>query len=639
MGAYEDMRVDAPDAGEFAVRRVDDSAEYGISAVDTAGAFGRDSVAADGFQSAQSLVGQFSVTAHAVGGTVGAAKDVARMASSVDEEGRRLPAVAHAVADSARDGFVQWAKSRPEAAWRFLRNQTQSAWQPEGADQGASGEGFDDLTGIADRAYRTPGAVDRARGAVQARAENRLANWDNRAVRHEMKAEKAAEALAGGSKGTAAFLAGDDIPVAGTGIPDLGGRAVASDGVSPTPARRSVGDALSRFKVRYHSEKAARLRGDAGGILGKIHKARRSKNDAVSKVARRPIFFLAAPAAIIALVLFGMVGCSVVSSAAAGIVSIAGSQSAGQNAALNAVENQVASFFIQKGLTPLQTAAIMGNMYGESGMQPGVIQGLGVVGESYDNQTILSFGNASGLGAGLAQWDSGRRANLARYAESVGMSWSDVAVQLDYFWDHDEWADWGGNESRRSSFLSTDDLDTAVEDFAFGWERCNPAKAHLNVRKTAAQRYYLALTVQSGAGTGQDYASASGAQKAVADAALTMGSFGASQGWCQKWVKNVYGSVGRSSASACCAHAAGDSWIVSTSSSGIPVGATVYSSRSYGNVQCTACGRDACHVGIYVGDGTVISMEDGVRARTVEEWISVYGWRGWGWNGGDDLTR
>ena len=452
-------------------------------------------------------------------------------------------------------------------------------------------------------------------------------------------AEKAAEALAGGSKGTAAFLAGDDIPAAGTGIPDFGGRTVAADGASPTSARRSVGDALSRFKVRYHSEKAARLRGESGGILGKIHKARRSKNDAVSKVARRPIFFLAAPAAIIALVLFGMVGCSVVSSAAAGIVSIAGSQSTGQNAALNAVENQVASFFIQKGLTPLQTAAIMGNMYGESGMQPGVIQGIGVVGESYDNQTILSFGNASGLGAGLAQWDSGRRANLARYAESVGSSWSDAAVQLDYFWDHDEWSDWGGNESRRSSFLSTDDLDTAVEDFAFGWERCNPAKAHLNVRKTAAQRYYLALTVQSGSGTGQDYASATGAQKAVADAALTMGSFGASQGWCQKWVKNVYGSVGRSSASACCAHAAGDSWIVSTSSSGIPVGATVYSSRSYGNVQCTACGRDACHVGIYVGDGTVISMEDGVRARTVEEWISVYGWRGWGWNGGDDLTR
>ena len=38
---------------------------------------------------------------------------------------------------------------------------------------------------------------------------------------------------------------------------------------------------------------------------------------------------------------------------------------------MNEVESQVASFFREKGLDDLQIAAIMGNMYAESGMNPG----------------------------------------------------------------------------------------------------------------------------------------------------------------------------------------------------------------------------------------------------------------------------
>lgn len=603
MGACEDMRVDAPDGGDFFVRRIDATEDYGIAAVDNAAAFGGAGSGADDLRTGADFVGNFSAALRTAGEGVAAAKGAARALGAVDERGKRAPAVASSAAQSAKEGFERWAKTRPEAAFRFLKEQTRAAWEPQGEDASAATEGMDELASAASAAVGAPRAADHARGAVLEGAERRLAGWDNLAARHQAKAAKAGAALGGPSRD--------------------------ADG---------SGHAFAKFRKRYHQSKAELLRGEGEGVLGRIMKLRRGKNEKAARLARRPAFFLALPAALLAFALFGMVGCSVVSAAATGIASALGSQPGGQNPSLNAVENVVASFFTQKGLTPLQTAAIMGNMYGESGMQPGILQGFGVVGDSFSNETILSFGNEAGIGAGLCQWDLGRRAGLARYAESVDKSWSDPSVQLEFFWDHDEWSDWGGNSARRETFLTTDDLGEAVEAFAFGWERCDPAYAHLNTRKTAAQRYYLALTV-AGTGTGQDYAAAGDAQKAVADAALTMRPYGASQGWCQMWVKNVYASCGRSGASACCAHAAGDNWIVSPSSAGIPVGATVYGSRSWGGVMCGACGRDACHVGIYVGDGTVVSMEAGVQARTLDDWVSVYGWRGWGWNGGDDLTR
>ena len=117
-------------------------------------------------------------------------------------------------------------------------------------------------------------------------------------------------------------------------------------------------------------------------------------------------------------------------------------------------------------------------------------------------------------------------------------------------------------------------------------------------------RGYLAQ-LKSGLGTagGQDYASASARQRAVADAARAS-TYGVRTGRCQAWVYRVYAAAGVCDASSCCAHSAGDAWIVSTSASDIPVGATVYVSRSVGGVECD-CGRDAGHVGIYIGDGQV----------------------------------
>ena len=160
---------------------------------------------------------------------------------------------------------------------------------------------------------------------------------------------------------------------------------------------------------------------------------------------------------------------------------------------MNETESQVASFFREKGLDDLQIAAIMGNMYAESGMNAGSEEGGGT--------------NANGIG--LCQWTNGRHTNLVNYAKSVGKSWTEVQVQLDFFWDHDSWGYWSraytirpehgpnGDDSRsldpvggtlvsgsKRAFLASTDLKDAVRQFCYGWEGAGIPR--LKVRYEAA---------------------------------------------------------------------------------------------------------------------------------------------------------
>ena len=158
---------------------------------------------------------------------------------------------------------------------------------------------------------------------------------------------------------------------------------------------------------------------------------------------------------------------------------------------LTIVENQVASFFLSQGLDELHTAAIMGNMYAESGINP-------------------SSTETGGTGIGICQWSFDRASSLRSYASSQGKSWTDLSVQLDFFWNHDIWqTDWSGSYRIRvhkfdgdpavgevvggskTSFMAADDLTEATKQFCYGWER--PGTPRINVRLEAAQRYYSAL--------------------------------------------------------------------------------------------------------------------------------------------------
>lgn len=317
---------------------------------------------------------------------------------------------------------------------------------------------------------------------------------------------------------------------------------------------------------------------------------------------------------------------------------------------MNEVESQVASFFREKGLDDLQIAAIMGNMYAESGMNPGSEEGGGT--------------NANGIG--LCQWTNGRHTNLVNYAKSVGKSWTEVQVQLDFFWDHDSWGYWSraytirsehgpdGSENRsldpvggtlvsgsKRAFLASTDLKDAVRQFCYGWEGAGIPR--LKVRYEAADRYYELLTNPSdgdgdhGGGTGApQIAGASARQQTVVNMAFATPSPG--QGWCAAWVTNVFSAagVGYFGGNACdmCR-----SWCHSSNRSELKVGMIIADVSHPGT---GAPGLTYGHVGIYIGNNKVRSNEGPITVKSLDSFIRFYGAGTgckWGWIGGIDLSK
>ena len=317
---------------------------------------------------------------------------------------------------------------------------------------------------------------------------------------------------------------------------------------------------------------------------------------------------------------------------------------------MNEVESQVASFFREKGLDDLQIAAIMGNMYAESGMNPGSEEGGGT--------------NANGIG--LCQWTNGRHTNLVNYAKSVGKSWTEVQVQLDFFWDHDSWGYWSraytirsehgpdGSENRsldpvggtlvsgsKRAFLASTDLKDAVRQFCYGWEGAGIPR--LKVRYEAADRYYELLTNPSdgdgdhGDGTGApQIAGASARQQTVVNMAYATPSPG--QGWCAAWVTNVFraAGVGYFGGNACdmCR-----SWCHSSNRSELKVGMIIADVSHPGT---GSAGLTYGHVGIYIGNNKVMSNEGPITVKSLDTFIRFYGAGTgckWGWIGGIDLSK
>lgn len=309
---------------------------------------------------------------------------------------------------------------------------------------------------------------------------------------------------------------------------------------------------------------------------------------------------------------------------------------------LSPTEQIVAQFFLDKGLDELHTAAIMGNMKTESGMIPGNVQGWNRDCSSiFTIDTLRAFGSASNHGVGLCQWDSGRRVKLLDYAEETGEDWYDTSMQLDFFWEHDEWdSNWHGSNSHgywsKAQFLATDDLEEAVKNFAWGWERCAADESgHINERIANAEYYYSALT--GGYTGGEEYANAESWQKAIVQAAYNTPSTGS--GYCAAWVSNVYRNAGFNyvGGNACCMYY---NYCTSSDTDDLKVGMLVAfprSETSYRN-SCDNCGHLGYgHVGIYIGDGMVISNRGSIVVETLESFAST-AYSGyvakWGWPSG-----
>lgn len=170
---------------------------------------------------------------------------------------------------------------------------------------------------------------------------------------------------------------------------------------------------------------------------------------------------------------------------------------------LSASERQVYLFLKDKGLDDVHAAAVMGNIRAESG---------GACGDEFDTGAVEASG---GGGHGLCQWTGGRfdgPGGLKEYAEGQGKPWTDISVQLGFFWT--EYSEpWSGAYSildgddpaggtyvhgSKDGFEGTSEIPEATRQFCYGWERAGIP--HESVRIKNAQWYYQSFSGSVGTG-------------------------------------------------------------------------------------------------------------------------------------------
>lgn len=119
------------------------------------------------------------------------------------------------------------------------------------------------------------------------------------------------------------------------------------------------------------------------------------------------------------------------------------------------------------------------------------------------------------------------------------------------------------------------------------------------------------------AGGGQDYASASDAQRRVADACRSVPSPGA--GLCAMWVSRVYDAAGLGypTGNACDMY---DRYCTSKDRSELKVGMMI-AVRTH---SLTSAGSVYGHIGIYVGDGQVMDNVGRIATTPLDKWIGTY---------------
>ena len=124
-------------------------------------------------------------------------------------------------------------------------------------------------------------------------------------------------------------------------------------------------------------------------------------------------------------------------------------------------------FLTAKGLKSQTVAAIMGNIFQESG---------------YDPEAV----NPSSGAYGICQWLGSRKDALANVAAQMGKPMSDINVQLTHLWN-----ELTGSESESLRLTdSAADLDTATRVFCEEFERCGKEEAMNENRINAAREAF-----------------------------------------------------------------------------------------------------------------------------------------------------
>lgn len=134
-------------------------------------------------------------------------------------------------------------------------------------------------------------------------------------------------------------------------------------------------------------------------------------------------------------------------------------------------ENIIWDFLKENGYSDIQTAAIIGNLYQESGL----------------NSSRVEYG--SGEGIGLVQWSFGRKESLKNYCKNKGVEWTDLTAQLEFLVKELKSSQF--YEPYKSTFSNPYSINEATEAYCWGFERPNAKKANMSYRKNMAwQTYY-----------------------------------------------------------------------------------------------------------------------------------------------------
>lgn len=170
--------------------------------------------------------------------------------------------------------------------------------------------------------------------------------------------------------------------------------------------------------------------------------------------------------------------------------------SSNNNVNVNTTQQQVAKTIWDRALkedgTKEGAAALIGNNQHESGgLIPSAIQSQA----SYDESKAMN-GSIGGYGFGLAQWDSGRRVSLLKYAKSQKKSWTDTNIQVEFMFEHDD-----SDSTLIKKLVKETNINQATEDIMRKWERAGAVDS-LSQRQEYAQYWYTFFTNGGDNGTG-----------------------------------------------------------------------------------------------------------------------------------------
>lgn len=280
----------------------------------------------------------------------------------------------------------------------------------------------------------------------------------------------------------------------------------------------------------------------------------------------------------------------------------------------------MAQYLRDAGWDDTHVAAAVGNSIYESGGDQAALE----VDPAHE-------GDLSGVGhygyevnCGIFSWTdtrpgSGVMTTMKTYAQMQGKAWQDLEVQLDFFLQVYLPSRSQAAVDRWFAITSLDEATKVMVSpsggILSGWAGAVQGEV-LQTRLDLARRVYSAIT---NGGSGEEYAASSEVQRAIVDAAMRTPSPGS--GLCAMWVSQVYQAAGLG-------YIGGNAddmyyaYCTSSDRSRLKVGMLIGTpSNPY-----TTASQLYGHVGIYIGDGKVMSNLSGsIKTQSLDDFIAVQG--------------